>query len=81
MCLAVPGKIKKIEGRKVLLDYPGKAGCRLVHGEKRFALTGGEPVKVGDYVMVQMGIIVKILSHDEAKAAIKAWSNASLARA
>jgi hydrogenase expression/formation protein HypC len=64
MCIAVPGKIKKIEGRKALLDYPG---------EKRFALIGGDPVKVGDYVMVQMGIIVKILSQDEAQAAIEAW--------
>ncbi len=65
MCLAVPGRIKKIEGKKVLLDYPG---------EKRFALSGGEPVKIGDYVMVQMGIVVKILSQKEAKAAIKAWN-------
>ena len=66
MCLAIPGKIKKIEGKKVLLDYPGK---------KRFALTGGEHVKIGDYVMVQMGIIVKILSQKEAKAAFQAWNN------
>lgn len=72
MCLAVPGKIKKIEGKKVLLDYPS---------EKRYALIGDEKVKTGDYVMVQMGIIVKILSHDEAKAATEAWSNTSLARA
>lgn len=64
MCLAVPGKIKKIEGKKVLLDYPD---------EKRYALIGDEKVKVGDYVMVQMGIIVKILSRKEAKAAFEAW--------
>ncbi len=66
MCLAVPGKIKKIEGKKVLLDYPI---------EKRYALIGDEKVKVGDYVMVQMGIIVKILTRKEAKTATEAWNN------
>lgn len=66
MCLAVPGKIKKIDGKKVLLDYPT---------EKRYALIGDEKVKVGDYVMVQMGIIVKILSQKEAKSAFEAWNN------
>lgn len=64
MCLAVPGRIKKIEGKKVLLDYPN---------EKRYALIGDEKVKIGDYVMVQMGIIVKILSQKEAKSAFEAW--------
>lgn len=65
MCLAVPGKIKKIDGKKVLLDYPA---------EKRYALIGDEKVKVGDYVMVQMGIIIKKLSQSEARSAIKAWN-------
>lgn len=64
MCLAVPGKIKKIEGKKALLDYPR---------EKRYALIGDEKVKVGDYVMVQMGIIIKVLSQKEAKTAFEAW--------
>lgn len=66
MCLAVPGKIKKIEGKKVLLEY---------QKEKRFAIIGDEKVKVGDYVMVQMGIIVKILSQKEAKSAFEAWKS------
>lgn len=61
MCLAFPCKIKKIEGRRVTLD------------SGRYALVGDDPVKVGDYVMVQMGIIVKILSRDEAQSAIMAW--------
>ncbi|MBU4099048.1 HypC/HybG/HupF family hydrogenase formation chaperone [Patescibacteria group bacterium] len=65
MCLAFPGKIKKIEGKKVLLDYPE---------DRHYALIGDEKVKVGDYVMVQMGIIVKILSQDEAKETFKAWN-------
>ena len=51
MCLAIPGQIKKIEGYKATVKYPG---------EERFALVGDEKVKKGDYVMVQMGIVVKI---------------------
>ena len=36
--------------------------------------TGGVEIKVGDYVMVQMGIIVKKIPEKDAKVAIKAWS-------
>lgn len=64
MCLAVPGKIVKVDGRKTVVDY-----C----SETRQVLTGGESLKVGDYVMVQMGIVVKILSPKEAKLSLKAW--------
>lgn len=64
MCLAIPGKITKMEGRRATIEYPG---------ESRFALVGDDKVKKGDYVMVQMGIVVKILSKDEAKEALKAW--------
>ena len=66
MCLAIPGKIKEVKGRQVLVEYPEEA---------RLALVGDEPVKVGDNVLVQMGIVVKILSDEEAAAAIDAWSN------
>ena len=64
MCIAAPGKIKKIEGQKVYVEYPG---------EVRPALAGGEPVKVGDFVLVQMGIVIQILSPEEAAEANKAW--------
>ena len=64
MCLAVPGKVKKIEGKKIWVEYPG---------EVREALGGGVPVKIGDYVLIQMGIIIKKLTPKEAKATIKTW--------
>ncbi|MBI3887984.1 HypC/HybG/HupF family hydrogenase formation chaperone [Candidatus Microgenomates bacterium] len=57
MCLAIPGKIIKIAGRKAIVQYPG---------EQRVALVGEEGLKVGDHVMVQMGIIVKKISSIEA---------------
>ena len=64
MCLAIPGKIIKIEGHKVLVEYPNQT-CQ--------ALVGDEKVKVGDLVMVQMGIVVKILTLKEAREAQNAW--------
>lgn len=64
MCLAVPGKVKKVEGKLVTVSYPG---------QDREVFNGGIEVKVGDYVLVQMGIIVKKIPEKEAKIAIKAW--------
>lgn len=64
MCIAAPGQVTKIEGRKATVKYPG---------ESRFALIGDEAVKEGDFVMVQMGIVVKVLSSKEAKATLTAW--------
>jgi len=56
MCLAIPGKIIEVDGKKAKVQYPG---------ESKTILTGGENVKCGDLVMVQMGVIVKILSPKE----------------
>jgi hydrogenase assembly chaperone HypC/HupF len=66
MCLAFPGKVTKIEGHKATVSYPG---------ESRFALLGDDPVKIGDYVLVQMGIIIQKLSPSEAKKSLAAWKN------
>lgn len=48
------------------MEYPG---------EVRRAFLGDD-VKaiVGDYVLVQMGVIVKKISTEEAKVALKAWT-------
>jgi hydrogenase expression/formation protein HypC len=64
MCLAVPGKIIKIDGRKATVEYPDG---------QRFALIGDEKVKIGDYILVQMGIIIQALSAKEANTSLKAW--------
>lgn len=69
MCLAIPGKVKKVDGRRVLVRYPG---------EEREVLSGGETVKIGDFVLVQMGVIIKILSSSEAKVVLKVWKGAKL---
>jgi hydrogenase expression/formation protein HypC len=65
MCIAAPGKVIKIEGKKALIQYPGN--------ETRYALITDEEVKLGSFVSVQMGLIVKVLSKKESLSATKAW--------
>lgn len=64
MCLAIPGKVKKIEGMKITVEYPH---------ETRVAMDGGVPIKKGDYVMVQMGVVIKKLAPKEVKILAKSW--------
>ena len=68
MCLAFPGKVIKIEGRKATVQYPM---------ETREVMIGEEGVKVGDKVLVQMGIIVQIITSNQMKKSQKAWSEAT----
>jgi hydrogenase expression/formation protein HypC len=59
MCLAVPGKIKKIEGIKAFFDYEKKeyeADVSLVQNPK-----------VGDWIMMHDGRALSKISDDEAK--------------
>jgi len=64
MCLAIPGKIIKISGGKATVKYPG---------ETRDVMLGGEEVKVGDHVLVQMGIVIQKMSKKEARDSLAAW--------
>ena len=65
MCIAAPGKVIKIEGKKALIEYPGN--------EDRYAMITDEKVRVGSFVSVQMGLIVNVLSKAESLFAQKAW--------
>ncbi len=67
MCLAIPGRIEKIEGMKALIDYGTQKRTAVV--------TGDIPVKIDDYVLVQMGCIVQKLSKEEAIESINAWNS------
>ncbi len=68
MCLAIPGKVKSINGRQVLVEYPM---------EERTVLNGDEPIQVGDFVLVQMGIVLKKIPEVEAKKSWAAWKKFS----
>ena len=66
MCIAAPGKVVKIEGKKALIEYPGN--------DTRYAMITDEKVRVGSFVSVQMGLIVNVLTKSESFSAQKAWS-------
>jgi len=65
MCLAIPGKIIEIKKSSAVVDY-GK--------EKRTAKLVESGFNVGDYVLVQTGLVVKKIPEKEALESIKEWS-------
>jgi hydrogenase assembly chaperone HypC/HupF len=65
MCIAAPGKVIKIQNKKAFIQYPGN--------QVRQAIVANEKIKVGSYVLVQMGIIIEILPSSRAKQVAKAW--------
>jgi len=66
MCIAAPGKIESIVNGMVKVSYPG--------GIENKAMIADVIPKVGDYVLVQMGIVLRILSKEEVKSSKSAWS-------
>lgn len=64
MCLAIPGKVKEIQGEKIIVEYPT---------ETRQAMAGGMPLKINDYVLIQMGIAIKVVTKREAFESWNAW--------
>ncbi len=64
MCYAIPGKVEKIDGNKVIVDY---------FGEKRKACNELVEVNVGDYVYAQGGFVVNKISESEAQTILAVW--------
>jgi hydrogenase expression/formation protein HypC len=67
MCLAVPGKIVKIEGSTATVDY----GC-----EKRTAGVVGTKFKVGDYVIVAGKMVIQKVPEKQAIQSLKFYNEA-----
>lgn len=65
MCLAVPGRIIKIEKGFATVDY----GC-----EKRIGKILEKNYKKGDYVIIQGGIVMQKIEKKEAKEALKLYN-------
>jgi hydrogenase maturation factor len=65
MCIAAPGKVIKIQDKTAFVQYPGKIINK--------AIIGNEKVKIDSYVLVQMGIIIGVLSKNEAILRLKAF--------
>lgn len=64
MCLAIPGKVVKIEKGFATIDYLG---------EQRKASTELVDVDEGDYVIVQAQFIIQKIPEKEALEAIRVW--------
>ncbi len=70
MCIAAPGKIVRTHNKQADVDYGD--------GVVRTVLIAHHKVRPGDHVLVQMGIIVKILSNEESSSIQKAWSERTI---
>lgn len=62
MCLTIPAKVVSIEKNKATVDFVGK---------KQKADTQLVKVKVGDYVMVSNGFVIKKIEPKEAEEIFK----------
>ena len=65
MCIAAPGKVIKLKGKQADVDYGSGIVCTVI-------VANHKPI-LGDIVLVQMGIVVKILAKAEAQSIAKAW--------
>ncbi|WP_455369473.1 HypC/HybG/HupF family hydrogenase formation chaperone [[Eubacterium] cellulosolvens] len=65
MCLAIPGKIMKIDGDLAKVDF-GDGTAREVNASL-------VDVKVGQYVIVHAGFAIEILDEQSAKETLKLW--------
>jgi hydrogenase expression/formation protein HypC len=66
MCLAYPGKVLRIDGELASVDY-GPDGIR---DNINVSLID---VQVGNYVLVQGGFAIRVLSEKEAEESLDAW--------
>jgi hydrogenase expression/formation protein HypC len=65
MCLAIPGKIVEIKNKTAIVQYPKE--------RREVMLDPHLHVKKGDYVLVQMGIIMQKISKKKAFESQAAW--------
>ena len=64
MCYAIPGKVKEVKDKQVLVDY---------FGEEKKAINEFYDISVGDYICAQGGFVIKKVKEAEAKDILAAW--------
>ncbi len=62
MCISIPGRVTAIEDERAEVDVLGSI--------RRAGLSIHPEVQVGDYVLVNAGLIVEVLSAEEAEAVL-----------
>jgi hydrogenase expression/formation protein HypC len=61
MCLAVPMKIKSIDGYNATCEAKG------IEREVSLFMLQGEPLAVGDHVLIHVGYAIQKISEEEAR--------------
>lgn len=69
MCLAIPGKILEIEDQIESVFQVGKVSFSGV--SKKVNLSLVPEAKVGDYVLVHVGVAVNVIDEEEAEKTLK----------
>ncbi len=64
MCYAIPGRVKDIKGKQVIVDY---------FGQEKKAINEFYNINRGDYICAQGGFVIKKVKEDEAKEILEAW--------
>ena len=67
MCLAMPGKIVKIEGNIATVDLAGTM--------RETSLQLIPEAKLGDYVLLHAGFAIQLLDEEEASESLKLWES------
>jgi hydrogenase expression/formation protein HypC len=64
MCLAVPGKVIFVQGEDPLLRYARVSFAGVI---KNVSLTCAPEAKIGDYVLVHVGVAISIVDQKDAE--------------
>lgn len=67
MCLAIPGLIESVEGRKALVDFGG------IKREVMLDLMEEGSIEPGVYVIVHTGYVIQTLDKEAAEQSLEAW--------
>ena len=63
MCLAVPMRIKSVDGFNAVCEAKG------IEREVSLFMLQGEPIEVGDHVLIHVGYAIQKVSEEEARSA------------
>ena len=64
MCYAIPGKVKEIQDKTIIVDY---------FGEDKKAHNELEDLQIGDYVYAQGGYVINKITPEEAEVILNTW--------
>ncbi len=70
MCLAVPARIIRIDGKEAVAEIGGV--------ERRVSLTLTPDAQVGDYVLLHTGFAISIVDEQEARESLKLFREMGL---